>query len=181
MKLIVLLQSWRQCLWPAEFRISATGYPADVRSKLTRAVEHFLKNWPPPPAPQPAVQDSHRLLFLADIGTGLWRMRRNMVPPNSPRLLEARPAEEMRKPFRWLVSVWDALKENGLEIQDHTGDLYRSGQALKVPAYEPKPGLTEETVIDTIIPTIYLDGKMIQMGEVVVGTPEAAGLARIPL
>jgi hypothetical protein len=68
--------------------------------------------------------------------------------------------------------VWDALKENGLEIQDHTGDPYDSGQSLKAPAFEPTPGLKEETVIDTIKPSIYLDGKMIQMGEVVVGIPE---------
>jgi hypothetical protein len=99
-------------------------------------------------------------------------MRRNMVPAGTIRLLEARPMEEVRKPFRWLVSVWDALKENGLEIQDHTGDRYLSGQAIKVQAYDPAPELKEETVIDTIKPSIYLNGRMIQIGEVVVGTPD---------
>jgi hypothetical protein len=147
-----------------------------VRIPLTKAIEHFLKNWPPPmpPPPPPPPPDNERLMFLADVGTGLWRMRRNMVPTGSARLLEARPMEEVRKPFRWLVSVWDALKENGLEIQDHTGDRYISGQAIKVQAYEPAPGIREETVIDTIKPSIYLDGKIIQMGEVVVGTPDGA-------
>ena len=88
--------------------------------------------------------------------------------------MEARPVDGMRKSFNWLVSVWDVLKENGLEIQDHTGSVYREGQDLKVPAFEPTPGLNVDTVIDTIKPSIYLDGRMIQMGEVVVGTPEAA-------
>jgi hypothetical protein len=172
-----MVQKIRQFLFPREFRIDRSAYPKEVRGLMTGAIQHFLKNWPPPAAPVapvPAVpkQDNQRLLFLADVATGLWRMRRNMVPAGSPRLMEARPIEEMRKPFRWLVSVWDALKENGIEIQDHTGDLYDSGQLLKAPAFEPVPGLKEETVIDTIKPSIYLDGKMIQMGEVVVGTPE---------
>ena len=166
-----MIPSIRQFLFPREFRIDRSAYPEEVRELLTRGIEHFLKNWPPPVVPPPK-QDTQRLLFLADVATGLWRMRRNMVPTGSTRLMDARPMEEMRKPFRWLVSVWDALKENGLEIQDHTGDLYDSGQFLKAPAFEPTPGLRQDTVIDTIKPSIYLDGKMIQMGEVVVGIPE---------
>ena len=79
----------------------------------------------------------------------------------------------MRKPFRWLVSTWDTLKECGLEIQDHTGDRYISGQSLKA-HFEATPNLHEDTIVDTIKPTIYFDGKIIQMGEVVVGTPDMA-------
>ena len=171
------LQKIRQYMLPAEFRISAAAYSQDVRDELSQAIDHFLKNWPPPtapPAPVADVPDPRRLLFLADVGTGLWRMRRTMIPAGSPRFMEARPVDGMRKSFNWLVSVWDVLKENGLEIQDHTGCVYREGQDLKVPAFEPTPGLNVDTVIDTIKPSIYLDGRMIQMGEVVVGTPEAA-------
>ena len=175
MKITLFLHSFRQYLVPAEFRIQAGAYSKDVRTDLTKAVEHFMKNWPPPVvAPSPVARDSGRLLFLADVGTGLWRLRRTMIPADSPRFMEARPLEGIRKSFNWLVSVWDVLKENGLEIQDHTGNVYREGQDLKVPAFEPTPGLTVETVINTIKPSIYLDGKMIQMGEVVVGVPDAA-------
>lgn len=173
-KITPFLQRIRQHMFPGEFRISATAYSKDVRDELTKAIDHFLKNWPPPTTPPPPVPDPRRLLFLADVGTGLWRMRRTMIPTSSPRFMEARPLDGMRKCFNWLVSVWDVLKENGIEIQDHTGSVYREGQDLKVPAFEPTPGIDVETVIDTIKPSIYLDGRMIQMGEVVVGTPEAA-------
>jgi hypothetical protein len=161
------VKNLRQLLFPIEFRISTPGYPQDTRARLSEAIEHFMKNWPPPPAS--SNQDAR---FLTDLATGLWRVRRNMVPPGSPRLLDAHPLEGMRKPFRWLVSVWDALKEHGLEIQDHTGDRYNSGQRLSVPAFEPVQGIAEETVIDTVKPSVYFGGEMIQMGEVIVGTPE---------
>ena len=183
-----LLGDLRQLLYPREFRIGRPGWPADLSVRLAQAIEgaaraaqetakaqqEAARRQPEPAATaelQAALQE--RLKFLADVGTGLWRMRRAMVPPDSGRLLDARPREEMRKPFRWLVSTWDALKESGLEIQDHTGDRYISGQALKA-HFEAAPDLPEDTIIDTIKPTIYFDGRIIQMGEVVVGTPDLA-------
>jgi hypothetical protein len=47
--------------------------------------------------------------------------------------------------------------------------------SLKVLCFQPTPGLRRERVIETIKPTIYFKGKTIQMGEVIVGKPEAAG------
>jgi hypothetical protein len=182
------LQWLRQFLIPCEFRIARPAWPAQLRERLAvafetaaRAVEAAAKTQEEaakrqiklPLAPDPAAPFQERLKFLADVGTGLWRMRRNMVTPGTSRLLDARPLEEMRKPFRWLVSTWDTLKESGLEIQDHTGDRYISGQSLKA-HFEAAPDLHEDTIIDTIKPTIYFDGKIIQMGEVVVGTPDLA-------
>jgi hypothetical protein len=184
----------RQLLLPREFRIEVPAWPPELAERLAKAIEaesqaamevaraeaEAAKSKTEEQlrsshgGPSPRVDLSERMGFLADVGTGLWRMRRNMVPVGTTRLMEARPMEEVRKPFRWLVSVWDSLKENGLEIQDHTGERYLSGQAIKVQAYEPAPGIKEETVIDTIKPSIYLDGRMIQMGEVVVGTPDGA-------
>ena len=114
-----------------------------------------------------------RLRFLADVATGLWRIRRNMVDRSAGRLADARPLDEMRKPCRWLVSTWDALQRHGLEIQDHSGDRYVAGQSLKA-HFEAAPELHEDTITDTIMPTIYFNGEVIQMGEVVVGTPDMA-------
>ncbi len=175
----------RQLLYRPEFRIGRPAWPADLSGRLAQAIEaaaraaqtaaqaQIARKEAEPAAAadlQAALQE--RLKFLADVGTGLWRMRRAMVPPDSGWLLDARPREEMRKPFRWLVSTWDALKESGLEIQDHTGERYISGQSLKA-HFEAAPDLAEDTIVDTIKPTIYLDGRIIQMGEVVVGTPES--------
>jgi hypothetical protein len=185
----------RQLLIPSEFRIARPAWPVELSDRLAKAIETAARaavdsacaveaaakaqeeaakrrlELPPPPDINATIQE--RLKFLADVGTGLWRMRRNMVPSDFRNLLDARPLEEMRKPFRWLVSTWDVLKENGLEIQDHRGDRYISGQSLKA-HFEAAPDLHEDIIIETIKPTIYFGGKVIQMGEVVVGTPDLA-------
>jgi hypothetical protein len=185
----------RQFLIPREFRIARPAWSVQLGERVAKAIETAARaaadsaraveaaakaqeeaakrQLELPPAPDINATLQERLKFLADVGTGLWRMRRNMVPPGAGRLLDARPLEEMRKPFRWLVSTWDTLKESGLEIQDHTGDRYISGQSLKA-HFEAAPDLHEDTITDTIKPTIYFDGKILQMGEVVVGTPDLA-------
>lgn len=189
------LSSLRQILFPREFRITRSAWSLELTERMAKSIEASIRasvaaaraaeaaakaqeqaarrQLESPPIPDISATLQERLKFLADVGTGLWRMRRNMVPPGTSRLLDARPLEEMRKPFRWLVSTWDTLKESGLEIQDHTGDRYISGQSLKA-HFETAPDLHEDTIIDTIKPTIYFDGKIIQMGEVVVGTPDLA-------
>src|SRR5205823_4748853 len=103
----------------------------------------------------------------ADVGTGLWRLRQKMVQPGTDR-----PLDEMRRAYRHLESIWDALVQAGVEILDHTGALFDSGMSLRVIAFQPTPGLGHEKVIETIKPTIYYAGQPIQVGEVIVETPD---------
>ena len=44
--------------------------------------------------------------------------------------------------------------------------------SLKVLAFQPTPGLTRERIVETIKPTIYFADQTLQMGEVIVATPE---------
>ena len=187
-----MIRSLLQLCYPREFRIARPAWSQDVAARLAKTIEaagnaaadaaraieasnHAREKAVEEPVVTPKVDLEaallSRLRFLADAGTGIWRMRRNMVSREGVRLMDARPLEEMRKPFRWLISTWDSLAENGLEIFDHTGDRYISGQALKA-VFEAAPDLHEDTITDTIKPTIYFGGKLIQMGEVVVGTPD---------
>jgi len=117
-----------------------------------------------------SIEDRDRSRLLADIGTGLWRLRQKMLKPNSNE-----PADEMRRAYRHLESVWDALAQAGTEIIDHTDTPFDSGLSLKVVAYQPTSGLDRERVIETIKPTIFFRGRSIQMGEVIVGKPEESG------
>ncbi|MGD0815324.1 MAG: hypothetical protein ABSA83_17135 [Verrucomicrobiota bacterium] len=196
------LSNWlcdlRQLFVYREFRIARSVWDAKLRERLAetledaahaatesaRAIETAAKaqgevakrQLNQPPAPDINTIIKPYLERLAVAGTGLWRTRRNMVPPGFGRLLEKRPLEGLRKPFQWVDSTWEKLKELGLEIQDHTCDRYISGQSLKA-HFEPPPSginLHEDTVIDTITPTIFFEGKIIQMGEVVVGSPDLA-------
>jgi hypothetical protein len=44
---------------------------------------------------------------------------------------------------------------------------------LRIAAFEPSPGLTRNRVIETLKPSVYHLDRMLQMGEVIVGTPPA--------
>ncbi len=90
-----------------------------------------------------------------------------MVAPET-----GQPFEEMRRVYRDLESTWDTLTQAGVEIQDHTGCTYDPGEKLKVIAFQPMPECIFERVIETIKPTVYLQGRWIQMGEIIVGVPE---------
>jgi hypothetical protein len=73
---------------------------------------------------------------------------------------------------RHLDAVWDALKQVGVEVQEHEGRPFDRGLSLKVLSVESKPELSRELVIETVRPSIYLKNEAIQTGEVIVGTPE---------
>jgi hypothetical protein len=149
-----------------EFRILAVEWPPNLVPLLTRLVRSTETTQP---LPEPGMGEQE-LRLLADVGTGLWRLRQKMVKPGT-----TQPLDEMRRPYRHLESVWDALTQAGAEIQDHTDKPFDPGMSLKVVSFQPTPGLGRERVIETIKPTIYFKGKAIQMGEVIVGRPEKPG------
>jgi hypothetical protein len=106
---------------------------------------------------------------LAGVCTGLWRARRRMVDQR-----EGRAADEMRIPLRHIEAVWDTLEEAGIEISDHTGEPVPEYGVLllDVLAYQPTPGIDRDRIVDTIRPSVYLRQRLVQMGQVIVGTPE---------
>ncbi len=163
-----LLSGLRQLVYPKEFRITPPVWPPALLSAFEKLTE--VRDSISPGAKAPAAQ-KEQLQFLADIGTGLWRLRQKMVQPGTDR-----PLEEMHRAYRHLESVWDALSQAGVEIQDHTNALFDPGMSLRVIAFQPMPGIRREKVIETIKPTIYFKSQPIQMGEVIVGRPETPGV-----
>jgi hypothetical protein len=109
---------------------------------------------------------------VAKVATELWRLRRQLGPAGSPATPEARRA------LRRLDAAGDVLAAAGVEVQDHDGAAYDSGQNLTVLAFEDTEGLTEERVIQTLRPTVYLAGQLAQAGEVIVGTPASTARTR---
>ncbi|MBU1927321.1 MAG: hypothetical protein KKI20_06120 [Gammaproteobacteria bacterium] len=159
-----ILTSLRQLKYPKEFRIASSAWTTELLSafeKLTSSPRAFTT--------EDSTTQKEQLRFLADVGTGLWRLRQKMVQTGTDR-----PLEEMRRAYRHLESTWDALTQAGVEIQDHTNTLFDTGMSLKVIAFQPTPGIGREKIIETIKPTIYFKKKSIQMGEVIVGTPKIA-------
>lgn len=122
-----------------------------------------------PPVPSDRAPCSLDERSLANLCTGVWRVRRRMIDSAT-----GLPRDDMRMPFRHLESVWDTLLAAGVEIRDHTDEPVPEygSVALEILAYQPTSGLSRDKVIDTIKPSIYMDGRLMQMGQVIVGTPE---------
>ena len=107
------------------------------------------------------------LSILSDLGYAVWRLRQKMFDHES-----GAPKEEFRQLSRHVATISDRLADIGLQIQDHTGDIFDSGQSLEVLAFQPTPGVSGERVIETVRPTLYLSGHRILKGQVIVGIPE---------
>ncbi|MFD3485481.1 hypothetical protein [Streptomyces sp. NPDC058665] len=122
----------------------------------------------------PAEEQSLDAKALADAATNLWRAQRRLN-----RQGEAATSRS-RQTSRYLRSCREALDEAGLLVQEHEGDAFHAGLSLEALTFEEDPSLTAETVLETIRPTIYLNGRRIQMGQVIVGSPPAPAPAPAP-
>ncbi|HSL83042.1 MAG TPA: hypothetical protein VLF66_09705 [Thermoanaerobaculia bacterium] len=167
-----MLASLRQRTFPRELRIDRPAWPSEVLAALRELASGG--SGPNGPPPGDGAGDEERAAFLAPLATALWRLRQRLVDPET-----GKPREEARRALRQLESTWDVLTEQGVEIQDHTGEPVpeRGTYGLKALAYEPTPGLARDTVVETVKPSVFHRGRMIQMGEVIVGTPERPGSA----
>ena len=105
--------------------------------------------------------------MLIEVATNAWKAQRRLrargqeEPDSDRRLLE-----------RNLDAVLSSLESFGVSVQDHTGDAYDYGQALKVVAAQPQDGIAREVVTETIRPTVTWNGHTLQRGEVVIATPK---------
>jgi hypothetical protein len=171
----------KQLWFPREFRIRASPWPAELEKILVR-LEQSRRASSEVASQEPKDSDVGRRQGdtnglnnsvaldeqkVRDIGTYLWRLRQKMVKPGTNQ-----PLDGLQKTFYHLESLWDVFAQVGLDIQDHTNQPFDPGMAIKVVCYQPMSELDRERVIETIKPTLYLQGKQIQMGEVIVGRPE---------
>lgn len=114
-----------------------------------------------------SVPEKDMFSSIASIATQAWHAKNKMVDPETG---EAR--DEMRRVYRHIENILDALKLIHVDIIDPIGRAYDSGMALKVISFEETPGFSKEEIKETLRPTIMLQERiMIQMGEVIVGTP----------
>ena len=105
--------------------------------------------------------------LLADLATGLWKLRQRLVDPRQQagRLSAC-------KPLRDVEMLLNRLREDEIEIQDHTGAAYDPSLSLRVAAFQPLAGLQGERILETLKPTVYHHQLRIQIGEVIVAIPE---------
>ena len=117
----------------------------------------------------------HRVLLQlrstvwTDMANALWALEQKTRDPST-----AERREEFRPIARHIDRLAECLVEIGIETQSHTNQVFDSGQSLEVIAFQPTAGITKEIVVETIRPTVYLKGHRLQIGQVIVATPEHA-------
>jgi len=102
---------------------------------------------------------------LSLLATEAWRIKQRIL--NST----GETKGEMKRFLRHINAMYEAFSLMEIEIKDHTGDDFDYGIPLRVAATQPIQKLEKPKIIETLKPTIYWHKKMIQSGEVVVGTP----------
>lgn len=115
------------------------------------------------------------LKTLITIATNAWRAKTKMFDEHSGDV-----REDMKRVYRHVEAIYRNLQEIGVEIKDHTGEAYDDGQPMRVIASQPTPNLAKKRVLETLLPTVYFNGHILQNGEIVIATPEVASQQTIP-
>lgn len=157
-----LLTAIRQRRHPPEFRIAEPLWSREISHELGEALKQLALE-------RPAA--SEVTLFeeqIVAIGTKVWRLRNEII-----KQADGPQATNLKYATSYLNALWEQLADAGIEIRDHNGEpVPRTGvYMLKTVAHQPMNGIKRQQVIETLKPTIYLNEKILQVGEVVVGTP----------
>ncbi|HIW62411.1 MAG TPA: hypothetical protein H9881_08145 [Candidatus Stackebrandtia excrementipullorum] len=94
---------------------------------------------------------------LAEVATAVWRLHGKTGTDSAV--------------SRRVRAVVDALEQAGVVAHRYDGMAFDSGLSVRVLAFQPTNGLRREEIIETIRPGVSLHGESIQLGEVIVGTP----------
>jgi hypothetical protein len=164
--------------YPPEFRIPCPLWPDDSQALTARvdaalaavgsdyervaAALAALLDRPAPELDGPLADDA-----LADAALGLWRTHRRIA--NEDPDGTSRRARQLR---RHVDTAWHGLGWAGITVHEHDNEPYHDGLNLTVAAWERRSGLSRETVIETVAPSILRATKVIRPGEVIVGYPE---------
>lgn len=124
---------------------------------------------PPHPTEEDRVRFEFQSTLFVDLANAAWALQRKSCDP-----ITNERKEEFRSIARHIDQLSECLEEVGVKIQNHTNEPFDSGQSLEVIAFQPTAGIRRDVVVETIRPTVYLKGIRIQMGQVVVATPEQA-------
>ncbi len=121
-----------------------------------------------PAQPAPAGADLPTALTgsIANIVTNLWRAKSKMVDAKT-----GEPTEEMRRIHRHVEGALEAFTVLGLRISDMVNQPYDAGLPVKVLTFQPTAGLTRDTILEVVRPTVIWQDTLLQMGEIVVGIP----------
>jgi hypothetical protein len=151
-------------------KIAVGGMLVDIPAELQvgNAPEASVKNIPAGATEEKPVPRMERqtVKSYAAIATHAWRAKGRLIDLDT-----GEPKEGMERVYRHIEGILQALEEDNVSIKDYVGGIYDTGMAVKALAFEPTPGINREMVKETIRPTIIFNNQVLQLGEVIVGTP----------
>jgi hypothetical protein len=103
---------------------------------------------------------------LSALATQVWRTKVKMVDGAT-----GEPREDMRRVYRHVEGALENLSQMGVTMNDWINEAYDPGLPVKVLTFQPMPGVTRDTVVEAIRPTVIWKDKILQLGEVIVGIP----------
>ena len=100
------------------------------------------------------------------IATSAWRAKAKMVDATTGEV-----HREMARVYKDIERIYRHLEEIGFTIKNHTGDPYDDGQPMKVITSQPRQDATRKYVLETLLPTVYWNDRIIQHGEIEIAIP----------
>jgi hypothetical protein len=153
-----------------EYRLREAGLliSAEERGLPVDMVEALIPETPDEGTPRSQSSSELDGVRISELAISLWRLEKRLVDPAT-----GLPMEDARIAYRHLRAAWDSLTELGVEVLDHTNEeVAEHGiTGLRKLAFEPREGLTHETVIETVSPTVVYNGKVVRMAAVIIGVP----------
>lgn len=142
--------------------------PLELAQQQLASLHRTMQESPQPqvdtePAPPPGDLGA----FLCRLATHVWRAQNKMIDTTT-----GTPREETRRLYRHIEGALDTLTEQGIVMQDWVNKPYDVGLPVKVLSYQPTKGLQCDTILETLRPAVVWNGRMLQVGEVIVGTPD---------
>lgn len=109
---------------------------------------------------------------MIDVATNAWRARIEIIDPRTGKV-----REDLQAVDRHIEAIFQSLAEFGIEVYHHTGQPYEEGQSLHVVESVPTPGLDQNVITETVLPSIFWNDRLIQSGEVKIATPAPSSAA----
>jgi hypothetical protein len=144
------------------YKLRQTIRTSSSKNKTTKSVSSLNSI-----TEKPESMPTHIIQALSMAATNTWRIKKKLEK-------ESKTIEniELRRLDRHVEAIYDAFRQIGLEIFDPHGRSYDPGMALKVVTFEPTPDIQKDVIIETVKPTISWKDTIIQIGEIIVGTPQ---------
>lgn len=109
---------------------------------------------------------------MAAVTNNAWRARNEIVDPRTGQV-----REDAQAIGRHIEAIFRSLAEFGIEVYDHNGQPYEEGQPLTVVETIPTPGLNQKVILETVLPSIFWNNRLIQNGEVKISKPAPSDAA----